>query len=208
MNATLKTNEEIIFQTVPHWIDLIVPGFIALAIIAFAVILYVLVNAALIIFIIIAAAGILYFLYKYIERKRNLWIVTNLRVIDEEGIFSISCKESPLDKINNVTYFQSLWGRMLGFGDVEIQTAAEMGATKYHLIASPRELKDAITSAQENYKQSQVNFQAQKLSQAINDAESGDTMECPFCAEIIKAKAKICRFCGRELPQGISGQKS
>jgi len=208
MNAMLKPNEEIIFKTTPHWIDLIVPGLIALAVIAFAVILYIYVNTAAIVFVLIGLAGLSYFCYKYIERKRNLWIVTNLRVIDEEGIFSISCKESPLDKINNVTYFQSLWGRMLGFGDVEIQTAAEMGATTYHLIASPRELKDSITSAQENYKQSQINLQAHKLSDAINISSDTDTMECPFCAEIIKAKAKICRFCGRELPQGLSGQKS
>ena len=28
---------------------------------------------------------------------------------------------------------------------------------------------------------------------------SGDTRECPRCAEVIKAKAKVCRFCGAEL---------
>lgn len=26
-----------------------------------------------------------------------------------------------------------------------------------------------------------------------------DTMECPYCAEIIKRKAKICRFCNHEI---------
>jgi len=29
-----------------------------------------------------------------------------------------------------------------------------------------------------------------------------ETRECPFCAEIILKKARICRFCGSELPEG------
>lgn len=29
----------------------------------------------------------------------------------------------------------------------------------------------------------------------------GTTRECPYCAETIKAKATVCRFCGREVPQ-------
>jgi hypothetical protein len=28
-----------------------------------------------------------------------------------------------------------------------------------------------------------------------------DTQECPYCAETIKAKAKICRYCGSKLSQ-------
>jgi hypothetical protein len=30
-------------------------------------------------------------------------------------------------------------------------------------------------------------------------------VECPFCAEMIRPRATICRFCGRDLPRRGGG---
>ncbi len=164
MRTTLKKDEKLLVLIRQHWIILVLPFFAWLLLI----ILLFLINwpgtGAKFIIILLAA---IYPMVEYIKWKYNLWAVTNMRVIDEEGFFSRYSKESPLDKINNVEYDQPLLGRILGYGNVDIQTAAEMGETKYSLIHHPKLLKDTITHAQEEYKKSQIANQATQLAQAI-----------------------------------------
>ena len=170
MRTTLKKDEKILVKIRQHWIKLALP---VLAWLLLVILLFV-INwpgaGAKFIIILIAA---LYPAYEYINWKYNLWTVTNMRVVDESGFFSRHSKESPLDKINNVEYDQSIWGRLLGYGDVDIQTAAEMGDDNYNLIHHPKLLKDTITHAQEEYKRTQISNQATQLAEAIAKTNPG-----------------------------------
>ena len=40
---------------------------------------------------------------------------------------------------------------------------------------------------------------AEDAGRSTPGAALGDTKECPYCAETIKFRAKVCRFCGRIL---------
>jgi uncharacterized membrane protein YdbT with pleckstrin-like domain len=60
--------------------------------------------------------------------------------------------DSRLDKINNIEHRQTLWGRLLGFGDVEIDTASETGMAVYRNISRPLDFKRAIAAAAEQYR--------------------------------------------------------
>ncbi len=200
MRTPLRKDEKVFFETHKHWFVLILPLKITLILIAFSV-YYIYTNSETIRwwYFIMPAFAMLYYIFKYYSWKFDLWVVTSHRVIDEFGVFSINSKESPIDKINNVSYQQSLFGRMLGFGNVQIQTAAEMGETSYTFISQPQKLKEALSAAQEQYKDYQMNKQAFKLADAVDGEIGEETKECPYCAEKIKAKAKVCRYCKREL---------
>jgi len=167
MRTQLKKDEKLLIIIRHHWMTLILPAVAWLIVI---ILLFIFLKDHIQIALVIALVTALYPLYLFLEWKYNIWAVTNMRVIDESGFFSRYSKESPLDKINNVEYDQSLWGRMFGYGDVEIQTAAEMGDTTYKMIHYPKLLKDTITHAQEEYKNEQIKNQAQQLANAIKQS--------------------------------------
>jgi uncharacterized membrane protein YdbT with pleckstrin-like domain len=160
MKTLLKKDEKIIMETKPHWLTLIGPFFVMLIFSTLGIII-----GSYGLLIILVFLG--YFIYKIIQRNNNLWIVTNLRIIDEYGVFSNNTKESPLDKINNISYLQSFLGKIFGYGNVQIQTAAEIGSTTYFSVENPKELKDAITHMQEEYKLYQIKRQATEFANVM-----------------------------------------
>jgi uncharacterized membrane protein YdbT with pleckstrin-like domain len=162
MRTVLKKDEKLLIIIRQHWIKLAVPFLVWLLITI--IMLWWLHNSIALLVILLTAV---YPAFAWINWKHNLWAVTNFRVVDETGFFTRYSKESPLDKINNVEYDQDILGRLFGYGNVDIQTAAEMGETKYELIHRPKLLKDTITHAQEEYKKLQINNQAAQLAQAI-----------------------------------------
>ncbi|MDR3715289.1 MAG: PH domain-containing protein [Puia sp.] len=163
MRTPLQKGEKVLLVTYSSWTSLIVPVLIAIAGLVAAWFLRSYPWTWT-----IAVAGILYFLLRYFTWKANVWVVTSSRVIDESGLLSHFAKESPLEKINNVSYDQTLMGRLFNYGHVEIQTAAEIGATDYYNVNHPRLLKDTITAAQSDHRNWQYSSQAMQMAAALD----------------------------------------
>ncbi|HLX90400.1 MAG TPA: PH domain-containing protein [Puia sp.] len=163
MRTPLQKGEKILLVTYTSWVSLVWP--VIGSLIFFAAGLWLTkYNGYL---LIVSLISVIYFLTKYFEWKVNIWVVTSSRVIDESGLLKHFAKESPLEKINNVSYDQSIWGRMLNFGHVEIQTAAESGATDYFNVNHPKKLKDTITQAQADFENNRAINQASQMASAF-----------------------------------------
>ncbi|HEY4337018.1 MAG TPA: PH domain-containing protein [Puia sp.] len=170
MRTPLQKGEKILLVTYSSWTVLIMPVLIALLGVAAA--LLIVIKASSPWGWLAAVLGVGYWFIKYYSWKVNLWVVTNFRVIDETGLLSHFAKESPLDKINNVSYDQTVMGRLFNFGHVEIQTAAEVGATNYFNVQHPKRLKDTITAAQSEHQTWQYSNQAAQMAAAL-DSRTG-----------------------------------
>lgn len=172
MRTPLQPSEKFLLKTHTSWVTLVLPALGILVAIGIGIL-----AKNWTIALITFGIAVLYFGWKYLEWKHNIWVVTNFRVIDEFGILNINTKESPLDKINNVSYNQNILGRILGYGNVEIQTAATIGETVYESVDGPKTLKDTITLAQANYKHVQLSQQTRSI---IEEMQAVKTSSLPL----------------------------
>ena len=79
---------------------------------------------------VVAALGALLFVapvYSHVQRQRWLYTLTNYRLEIQEGLLSTTTRSVPLSKIQDVTLKGTLLKRVLGIGDVVVETAAESG---------------------------------------------------------------------------------
>lgn len=137
----------------------------------------------------------LWLIWRWADWRCDLWAVTSQRVIDEQGVLAVRVVDSPLDTIHNVTCTQTLLGRVMNYGTVKVQTAAEQGSTTIPHAAGPADVRESILELKERYRQG-LQY---RVTGVTGPAAADDTKECPFCAETIKARATVCRFCGRSV---------
>jgi hypothetical protein len=160
LDQLLGDDEQVIFVTRRHW--LVLAGEI-LSESVLTVALAVLISLVLALWppaVPWAALGYLLLLMPILSLGRDvaIWlnhkfVVTNRRILHVEGVLDKDITDSSLEKVNDVKLEQSLWGRMLNYGNVEILTASELGVNKFHQIADPIKFKTAMLNAKHRLEQ-------------------------------------------------------
>ena len=192
LDAQLLAGERIVRRTRPHWIVFGGPLLVGLAGVALGAALqitqrdYWYAGAA------VVGLGLLLAIGPALRYLSSEFAITDKRVVARLGLLRRRSLETLLSKIEAIEVEQGLTGRLLGYGTLVI---IGTGGTRESIPQIPAPLE----------------FRRQVQSQivALDDRRSGpaasaapaarEERECPYCAERILARAKICRICGRDV---------
>jgi len=90
--------------------------------------------------------GVLILNLYYWRWRAHEYVVTDQRVILNEGVLARFSRSIAIDRIQDLTVYQGLWGRTWGFGDVELESAGREGGEWLHLVPHPQQVRNVIFS--------------------------------------------------------------
>jgi membrane protein YdbS with pleckstrin-like domain len=151
----LNDDEEVVVDLHPHWWFFFKPLAALVVSVAFGVLA--LVNDTIDFGVVQGAAGVAvvlalgWFLVSYAQWATTHFVITSDRLIYRHGVLAKKGIEIPLERVNTVFFSQSLFERMLGSGDLVIESAGERGSEAFSNVRKPSAVQNEI------YKQMEAN---------------------------------------------------
>src|SRR5687767_14146255 len=157
----LSRGEEVVYESRQHWFAIIARTWlwIVVAIIALALSVWiggqgqVLDNETIDGIVTVVALAALVGAIGYVgfvlwDWRNQEWLITTRRVMRAEGVLNKSVSDTSLEKINDARLDQSMFGRIFGFGTLDILTAAEEAGganmADFPMIADPVQFKKTM----------------------------------------------------------------
>jgi uncharacterized membrane protein YdbT with pleckstrin-like domain len=150
----LNDGEDVVLDLHPHWWFFTGPTLsficaVALAIVVGKAVDVKAVTAALYGLMAITA---LWWVLRYFKWVTTNFVVTTDRLIFRSGVLGKSGREIPLDRLNDIAFHQSLFERVIGAGDLMIESAGERGQESFTDIPKPSRVQNTIYAEVERAK--------------------------------------------------------
>jgi Bacterial PH domain/Short C-terminal domain len=97
--------------------------------------------------VILVIGALVYMGWQILRWMNEEYIVTTRRVMQAEGVINKRVLDSSLEKINDAVLSQSIFGRIFGFGDLDILTASEQGISRLRMLRQPDDFKRSMLDA-------------------------------------------------------------
>jgi uncharacterized membrane protein YdbT with pleckstrin-like domain len=172
--ADLNDDEQVVLDLRPHWWYFVRQATVLVAVIAVGVVSLVFdfpnIGKIVVAIAILAALG--WFLIRYIGWTTTNFIITSDRLINRSGVLNRQGIEIPLERVNTVFFRQTLFERIIGSGDLVIESAGEQGAQMVDNIRRPLNVQNEIyrqMEHNENRKYDRVGRNMSAPSESIPD---------------------------------------
>ncbi len=147
----LNDNENVTVDLHPHWWFLAAPTFAIIASMAAAVATLVMTNSdttqqSIAGWASLAALGVsaIWLVIRYSKWLTTHFVITNRRIIFRTGLVSKRGIEIPLDKVNTVHFHQGVMERIVGAGDLLVESGGESGRQRFTDIRQPDRVQRVI----------------------------------------------------------------
>jgi uncharacterized membrane protein YdbT with pleckstrin-like domain len=149
----LNEGEDVVLDLNPHWWFLFPHTVALLAAIVFGLLALAgeWHGALQILAGVLILAALVWWGMRYMAWRTTNFVVTTDRLVYRNGVLSKSGIDIPLDRVNNVLFSQKLFERMLGAGDLVIESAGESGRQSFSDVRKPSAVQNEI------YKQIEAN---------------------------------------------------
>ena len=180
----LSNDELIITSFRPHWKLLFIPFvWFVLLVAVFGVVTYFISGLWWVWLIVVAGAAGFLVVRPLVNWWFTRYVLTTERLITRVGLIAQSGVEIPLERITNVNFSQSVFERMLGAGDLLIESAGSSGQSKFSNIPRPDQFQTLLYKTREQ--------RTIELSGRGGDAPPPPAPSPPDAAESIRKLAKL-----------------
>lgn len=142
----LNEHEEVVLDLRPHWRSYLRPALVLVVAVSSLVAAAVLAlhEWLLLALAAVTIVALVWFATRYARWGSTSFVVTSDRLIHRSGVLSKRGVEIPLERVNTVFFNQSLLERLLGTGDLVIESGGEQGAQRVSDIGRPSVVQNEI----------------------------------------------------------------
>jgi uncharacterized membrane protein YdbT with pleckstrin-like domain len=94
--------------------------------------------------LVVIVAGILWTIVRYMKWVTTNFVVTSHRILHRYGVFAKAGVEIPIDRVMNVNFAQSVRERLIGAGNLLIESGGEDGQQTFTDIRKPQSVQKLI----------------------------------------------------------------
>ena len=93
---------------------------------------------------VIALATLVWVIVRYLKWRTTYFVITSDRLIYRHGVIGKAGIEIPLERVNNVNFKQGIFERIIGAGDLLIESGGEDGQQRFTDVSHPDKVQNLI----------------------------------------------------------------